>query len=348
MANSELGLSAVWRRWIARALAEGGDPQEILSALRKERVPARVAIREISTIADAIGDVLVTERRLELLRRLLDQHTAPVLDRRETIAAETFHAQYFLPMRPLLLTAAFDGTAARRWTFKNLRRRFGSAELRVSADRDRDPKHYVNPERTYQMMRFDALIDHALAGKPSNDVYLVSRNRALEGALAPLLADLAPLPAFLDPKPDARGTSIWLGPAGTLTPLHHDTSHITFVQLVGRKRFTITPAWHRETLTGTIRDTFYADNQRPDGAIVVELGPGDALYLPIGTWHHVVALEPSISLSLTAFRWASAFDWYRPGAITGQRDAAASPRPAKGPRRSKPSARPARSRRPRS
>jgi ribosomal protein L16 Arg81 hydroxylase len=344
MANKELGLSLVWRRWIARALAEGSSSTEILAALRTEGVPVRLAIREISTISDAISEVLVTGHRLELVRRLLDRHSARGLDRRKTIDAETFYAQYFAPMRPLLLTAAFDATAARRWTFAKLRKRFGAAELRVSADRDRDPSHYVNPEVTYQMMRFDALVDHALAGKPSNDVYLVSRNRALEGPLAPLVADLAPLPAFLDPTPDARGTSIWLGPAGTLTPLHHDTSHIVFVQLVGRKRFTLAPAWHREVLTGTIHDTFYAEQQKPDGAIVVELGPGDALYLPIGTWHHVVALEPSISLSLTAFRWPSTFDWYRPGAITAP-DAAPSRRPASARRRSKPSARPTRTRR---
>ncbi len=32
-----------------------------------------------------------------------------------------------------------------------------------------------------------------------------------------------------------------------------------------------------------------------------EIGPGDALFLPIGWWHHVEALDVSISVSFTNF-----------------------------------------------
>jgi ribosomal protein L16 Arg81 hydroxylase len=47
--------------------------------------------------------------------------------------------------------------------------------------------------------------------------------------------------------------------------------------------------------------------------LVVELAPGDAVFLPTGWWHQVVALEASISVSRGAFRWPSNRTWYAPG-----------------------------------
>ena len=341
-------LGADWRRWIARAFIDGSEPSEILAALRAEGAPERIAVRELATIADALAEVGVELRRLELVRRLVAEHAPSAIERRATIDRQEFFDRYFTALRPVLLTRAFDALAARRWTFASLRERFGDATVRVSAARDADPRHYVDPESTYTTMPFASVIDHALAG-PSNDLYLVSRNRVLEDALAPLVDDLAPLPDFLAPRPDPRATSIWLGPAGTITPLHHDTSHIVFVQLVGRKRIAIAPPWHGELLRGSITDTFYSALPvgGPGGAAsvdasTIEVGPGDALYLPIGTWHHVVALEPSISLSFTAFAWPSVFDWYRPGALTWD---AAPPAPAPDRGRPKRTARRARTRR---
>jgi ribosomal protein L16 Arg81 hydroxylase len=45
----------------------------------------------------------------------------------------------------------------------------------------------------------------------------------------------------------------------------------------------------------------------------VILEPGESLFIPIGWWHRVVSLEPSISVSLRSFIWDGGCAWYLPG-----------------------------------
>ena len=47
--------------------------------------------------------------------------------------------------------------------------------------------------------------------------------------------------------------------------------------------------------------------------VVVE--PGEALFIPIGWWHHVRSLGVAISFSLTTHRYRNDFGEYCPGAI---------------------------------
>ena len=41
----------------------------------------------------------------------------------------------------------------------------------------------------------------------------------------------------------------------------------------------------------------------------IVLAPGEALFVPVGWWHHVVGLDMSISVSMTNFAYPNAFGW---------------------------------------
>jgi hypothetical protein len=108
----------------------------------------------------------------------------------------------------------------------------------------------------------------------------------------------------------------WLGPAGTVTPLHCDYDDNIFAQVWGTKRIFLVPPHHGEFLyvreANPVLFGSPFDPERPDfdayplarRAAPVEciVAPGDMLYVPAGWFHQVRALTFSLSVN----RWARA------------------------------------------
>ena len=110
----------------------------------------------------------------------------------------------------------------------------------------------------------------------------------------------------------AKKQFMWISSAGMITHTHFDQDYNFFVQLVGKKRFTlwspeqrelmyvyprVHPMWHKSRVNYQAVDLekFPAFAQAKGKQI--ELGPGDMLFVPPYTWHYVETLTPSVSLS---------------------------------------------------
>jgi len=106
----------------------------------------------------------------------------------------------------------------------------------------------------------------------------------------------------------------WIGPAGTVTPLHSDFDDNIFAQVWGTKRIFLSPPHHDEFLyTREANPVLFGspfDPENPDferyplareaTMIEVIVQPGDMLYVPAGWYHQVRAL----TFSLSSNRWA--------------------------------------------
>jgi hypothetical protein len=107
----------------------------------------------------------------------------------------------------------------------------------------------------------------------------------------------------------------FVGPANTVTGLHHDDSNNWFCQVRGTKEVLLFgPAQTRHLSPGrkfdwgtTLSDTDItrlANRSRPSVAfdrargLYARVEAGDALFIPKRWWHAVVAMEPSISLAV--------------------------------------------------
>jgi hypothetical protein len=201
-----------------------------------------------------------------------------------------------------------DWPAMRRGSPADLKQRFGHLDVEIQAERQADPKFEENKLAHRRTTRLATFVDQVLGGGATNDYYLTANNEALRRPeFAPLLADVGSLPAICDRTQLAARSSFWFGPAGTVTPLHHDTLMLFHTQVVGRKRWRfISPLeWARLYNHNNVFSPI--DIDRPDlhrypmfrdvTVLEVVVEPGDTVFLPLGWWHQVTALDVSLSFS---------------------------------------------------
>jgi hypothetical protein len=303
--------------------SEHDDVIATLAARGVDRAAAAARVHEVlrseglSSLRQRLGEAMLAAR----LQRLSDELqragpdeptqvvTCPDIDR------DALLARHWIPSRPLRLTAAATSMrAVQHWSLRELGRRFGGVAVEVNVERTQASRS-ADVERRGRKLPLADFIERVQA-EPGNDLYIVSRNGLLmHPELAPLWDDLAPLPEILEPPRRPRGASLWVGPAGTVTPPHFDPHNVLLVQVQGRKRVRLAPriraALHHELdgyyLRRSLDETFEAQ-----AIATVMLEPGHALFVPVGWLHEVTALEPSITLSLLCFPWGNHFHFLGP------------------------------------
>jgi lysine-specific demethylase 8 len=208
--------------------------------------------------------------------------------------------------RPLVLRGAASGwPAVQRWTFDHLARLDPRRPVRlVSGNRERGATRFV--EGT--LGEYLTTLDSPPAGEPPR--YL--KEFDLLTAFPHLRAELRTRELF--PPRTIRSSSVWIGPATARTGLHHDLLDNVAVQVIGTKRFYLAPpgsverhqalapkydSWARlaRVTAAEVADLQAGVDDPQSRPLVVDLSPGDALYVPRRWWHEVENLTPSLLLS---------------------------------------------------
>ncbi len=319
-------LAPQWVHWIAENLLGGATLSEIKQELAKEKIPDNLVDHEIRGILQSPLFKLAQAnakqcKRAELVAKLQRTRASLLtIETRGSLPASVFHSHYRANNCPVLLEEfAKQWPAIEKWTFPWLKEQFGEQSITICDGRESDPLFDQHAARLTVETTFAALVDRIAQTESSNDFYAVARNRNLQTSLAPLWDDLAFPPGYLLSSHAQHSAALWIGPAGTITPLHHDTSDILFCQIRGSKRvrliapYELSVAEHASTLYGPDIESF---PNTPDLAEVriydIEVSAGMTLFIPAGWWHHCQARTPSISLALNAFA-DNNLDWYRPG-----------------------------------
>lgn len=213
------------------------------------------------------------------------------------------------------------------WTPAILEERFGGMKIRYETwDGDEsvnDPLEFTRRQQYFEATLAEYYKKLAELEGPSRRLY--SAALPFSSVFSEARPELGSLEAYMDlpgPAPLRRRLQVdpllWLGPAGTVSPLHFDRWHNFFVQLYGRKKWVMLPPaqndqvhWPCEELGLDLLHWSPVDVEHPDLArhprfaeaapleFIVE--PGEILFVPITWWHHVRALTPSISIN---FFWA--------------------------------------------
>jgi hypothetical protein len=276
----------------------------------------------------ARGDGEVAALRLALAKRewLLEaverqRDLAPgltTLERRSGLAAEEFLERYYAANRPVILTGEMsDWPALRLWTPDYLAAAVGERAVEFQGERTASDAFETDKDDHRRRATFAAFMDRITRAGAGNEAYLTAYNSAANAeALSVLRPDMGRLETFLDPQAEGAFGMMWIGPAGTHTPLHHDLTNNFIAQVVGRKRVRMAPAsevgrlYNNRHVFSDIADLAgptadAATFPRLEGLRVYDLvlEPGEVLFMPVAWWHQVTSLDFSVTVTFTNFRW---------------------------------------------
>jgi len=298
----------------------GLDAQASLSALNElERDPVYLAALRHQQLLRKLES---TVANLQKLWQLAPDYA--VVEKRERLSRDEFEQRYVRGCRPVVITGlARDWPALKRWSPQDLKQRFGHLEVEVQTERLADPEYEQNKLQHRRRVRLGDFVDQVLAGGPTNDYYMTANNEVLRRPeFAPLLADIGSLPDYCDASQLANSCSFWFGPAGTVTPLHHDTLMLFHTQVVGRKRWRFVSPLETPHLYNYYDVYSPIDIDRPDlhrypdfsqvTALDVVVEPGETMFLPLGWWHQVTALDLSLSFSFSNPAVPNTFSYRNP------------------------------------
>jgi len=277
--------------------------------------PPAISAREAGDVA---GLRLALKKREWLIQTLERQRDlAPitaVIERRSGLGREEFLERYYAVNRPVIMEGELaDWPALSRWTPQYLKAQVGARRIEFQCDRAADPRFERNMDAHRSEASFDEFMDRILAAD-GNDIYITAYNaQRNREALKVLDRDAGSLDKFLVRSAPSEGM-MWIGPAGTFTPLHHDLTNNLLCQIVGRKRLKIAPPsetgklsndHHVYSALGDLEGADAANHPGLDGlrAYDVLLQPGDVLFMPVGWWHQVRSLDFSVTLTYTNFLW---------------------------------------------
>lgn len=335
-APSRLPVPHEWRRWAAECRLMGIAPAEIRRQLERKGFDADRELAELDAhpYLEAGDGMAQRLRKLESVLEALDRvgrtaEDSARLARRGPIATSEFLNDYYARNRPVVIEGLLEAWPARRlWTPAYLAARCGDCVVEVMDGREEGSHHEHYVKGRPRAMPLGEFVEMVQSASATNRFYLVGTNDLLQrqGA-APLWEDIGPLPDFLDARQRLKGSSLWFGPAGTITPLHHDTMNILFTQVVGRKQLVLIPPTQTHLVYNELNVFSEVDVERPDlerfprfaraTPLTVVVEPGEALFIPVGWWHHVRALDVSISVSFTNFTFPNSYRWVNP--LIGQR-----------------------------
>jgi hypothetical protein len=324
-------VDASWLQWIAenklrRCAADsmaatmtgaGIDAAEARAAIQSmETDPGYQAALKMRQLRDKLASVLGNLQKLWESDPLYTH-----VEKRSRVSYDEFVTRYVRGCRPVVLTdIAHDWPARRRWSPQDLKERFGHLKVEIQAERGTDQQYEVNKLKHKREVRLGDFVDRVLAMGVSNDEYLTANNELLRRPeFAPLLADIGSLPPYCDRSKLAERASFWFGPAGTVTPLHHDTLMLFHTQIVGRKRWRFVSPLETPRLYNHFHVYSAVNLDQPDLArhpdfaqvkvldVVVE--PGETMFLPLAWWHQVSSLDVSLSFSFSNLGLPNQFEY---------------------------------------
>lgn len=228
---------------------------------------------------------------------------------------ELFKKKHFKPRTPaILLNCISEWPALEKWNKSGyLINKIGNRFVPVEIG-----KHYLNDNWSQDIIQLKDFIYRNIENSSNiseeNIQYLAQHN--LFDQITELKRDiLIPEYCFLTEKSritsNAPDVKVWLGPKGTISPMHQDPKHNLLCQVFGYKKIILASPLYSEYLYRFDGDMLKNSSQidaehldfdkfpllRKVKFYEFNLYPGEIIYIPPKWWHYVRSLDTSFSVS---------------------------------------------------
>jgi len=237
----------------------------------------------------------------------------------DNLNRDDFYREFVAKRKPVVIHNMMSEWRARSWSPEYFKHGY-STRLPVKQGNVADGQLETVSLSSYAELleRYEAQLQAGSA--PERPGYL--HDVPLFRVIPALRSDVEPFPLHLFPRWYRQNwpnyVQFFMGPTGSVTPLHFDTllTNNLFFQVAGRKRFVLIPDdqrglcytynWRWAQFDPTAPDfaKFPLAERVTPAAVVLE--PGDILYMPPGTLHHVTSLSLTISFNIDWHTAASA------------------------------------------
>ncbi|XP_030953162.1 lysine-specific demethylase JMJ30 isoform X2 [Quercus lobata] len=208
------------------------------SLLRKDldsAVEKVSAVARDSTVSDQSSDRRLVRHELdqeEVLRSLpIKSLSCKIVVKRPALSLEGFLREYFLSGSPVIISDCMAHWPARtKWNdLDYLKRVAGDRTVPVEVG-----KNYLCSQWKQELITFSQFLARIEANNCSdNPTYLAQH--PLFDQISELRKDICVPDYCFTGGGELRPLNAWFGPAGTVTPLHHDPHHNILAQVVGKK-----------------------------------------------------------------------------------------------------------------
>ena len=323
-----------WIQWIVRNKLHNTNDQDLIERMRDRGFGEAQAVELVDSVSSSA--VFRAARsiawRMQNLQALADVHLslqaldpeAQTVDRIEGLSSVDFFLRYYVKNRPVIMTDLLnDWPALSKWSCDYLRDKYGRVKVRAQTRRKSFPIYEVFLKGHTEEMYFADFVDAVESTTGNNEIYLTANDGLLElPEMNSMYEDCRPFPSFLTSELSPQKQFVWFGPQGALSPVHRDKLNVLMTQVMGRKRVKLISSHALHRMYNF--ESFFSevDIERPDleryplfaglRILDVVLQPGDALFIPVGWWHHVRSLDTSINVSFTNFAFPNEYRQFFP------------------------------------
>lgn len=319
--KTEFVLDGPWLEWIRENLRLGVSELDLIAAM----VGRGCAEGEASALLRAftIAGEEPTNRGVRLAKsawlleslRILQRagELAPIAERREIDPCEFFEHFYSKNFPVVYRGSRSASDLSDLLSWDRLGREFGDLAVEVQEGRKDRADYERSSNELKSRARLADFLQRVRTAGETNDFYMTANNSSANSAL--IESALRPedvCPDLLDGSKAHGCVFLWIGPQGTFTPAHHDLTNNLFMQIQGAKEFRLAPSLALLDVEND-RHCYLAsslsnhdERRHIEGleplSFTVTVAAGDVLFIPLGWWHEVRGLSPSISVSATNFR----------------------------------------------